>query len=168
MVSAIVECLRFDLGHLVQAGTRHTALPKRPEIQTLDEFNEFKHSLKGLQSVKVVGNTSSVSNSHPTIRFMMRRWLENESLPGKRGRKDKERIALCIEGGGMRGSVCGGAVAALGYLGLDDTVDIIYGSSAGAMIGAYFISKQHDATHIYYGNYYAFILLIQLISLLLL
>lgn len=152
MVSAVVECLRFDLGPLVQAGKKHTLPPKKPEIRTLEEFNEFKHSLKGLKSVRVIGNTSSVSDCHPTIKFMMYRWLESNSVPGKRSAKDNERIALCIEGGGMRGSVCGGAVAALGYLGLDDTVDIVYGSSAGAMIGAYFISKQHDATNIYFGK----------------
>jgi predicted patatin/cPLA2 family phospholipase len=37
-------------------------------------------------------------------------------------------------------------------LGLDDTVDEIYGSSAGCLVGAYFVTKQvpYDGPQIYY------------------
>jgi predicted acylesterase/phospholipase RssA len=40
----------------------------------------------------------------------------------------------------------------LWYLGLSDSVDVIYGSSAGALIGAYFLADQlpHEGPEIYY------------------
>jgi len=42
----------------------------------------------------------------------------------------------------MRGCITAGMVTALHYLGLEDTVDVIYGSSAGTIIGAYFNTRQ--------------------------
>lgn len=42
----------------------------------------------------------------------------------------------------MRGAVSAGMVAALKYIGLEDTFDVVYGSSAGAIVGAYFVSRQ--------------------------
>lgn len=131
---------------------RGTNKSQQIEIHNLLEFEKYKSDINGLRSVKVVGNTSCVKSHHPTIQIMMDRWFR-DSLPGRRTLNDSERIALCIEGGGMRGSVTAGACSALGFLGLDDSVDVVYGSSAGAMIGAYFISKQHDAIEIYYGKY---------------
>jgi predicted acylesterase/phospholipase RssA len=52
----------------------------------------------------------------------------------------------------MRGCVSAGMVTALWYLGLDDSIDVIYGSSAGSLIGAYFITKQlpYQGPEIYY------------------
>eukprot|EP00607_Mallomonas_marina_P002771 CAMPEP_0182425178 /NCGR_PEP_ID=MMETSP1167-20130531/11530_1 /TAXON_ID=2988 /ORGANISM="Mallomonas Sp, Strain CCMP3275" /LENGTH=399 /DNA_ID=CAMNT_0024605625 /DNA_START=439 /DNA_END=1635 /DNA_ORIENTATION=+ len=50
----------------------------------------------------------------------------------------------------MRGCVAAGATAALNFLGLDDSLDVVYGSSAGAMIGAYFISRQVSGVAIYH------------------
>ena len=55
---------------------------------------------------------------------------------------DGYKIALAIEGGGMRGCVTAGMVAAVHHLGLSDTIDVVYGSSAGTVIGAYFITRQ--------------------------
>jgi predicted acylesterase/phospholipase RssA len=55
---------------------------------------------------------------------------------------DGKKIALVIEGGGMRGCVTAGMVCAIDYLGLRDSVDIVYGSSAGSIIGAYFVTGQ--------------------------
>eukprot|EP00579_Thalassiosira_antarctica_P004393 CAMPEP_0201876952 /NCGR_PEP_ID=MMETSP0902-20130614/8480_1 /ASSEMBLY_ACC=CAM_ASM_000551 /TAXON_ID=420261 /ORGANISM="Thalassiosira antarctica, Strain CCMP982" /LENGTH=590 /DNA_ID=CAMNT_0048404297 /DNA_START=112 /DNA_END=1884 /DNA_ORIENTATION=+ len=55
---------------------------------------------------------------------------------------DGFRVALAVEGGGMRGCVTAGMVAAIHHLGLEDTVDVVYGSSAGTVIGAYFITRQ--------------------------
>lgn len=55
---------------------------------------------------------------------------------------DGRKIALIIEGGGMR-SVCSGAgAAALGQLGLHDVFDEVYASSAGTMNAAYFMANQ--------------------------
>ena len=55
---------------------------------------------------------------------------------------DNHKVALVVEGGGMRGCVTAGMVTAIHYLGLEDTFDVIYGSSAGTMIGAYFNARQ--------------------------
>lgn len=52
------------------------------------------------------------------------------SRPGLRD--DDLRVALVIEGGGMRGSYSGGMVRALEDLGLRDSFDQIYGTSAGS------------------------------------
>jgi hypothetical protein len=55
---------------------------------------------------------------------------------------DGHRVALAIEGGGMRGCVTAGMVAAVHHLGLSDSIDVVYGSSAGTVIGAYFVTRQ--------------------------
>jgi predicted patatin/cPLA2 family phospholipase len=55
---------------------------------------------------------------------------------------DGARIALAIEGGGMRGVVSAGMVAGLEVLGLTDAFDAVFGSSAGALNGAYFLAGQ--------------------------
>jgi predicted patatin/cPLA2 family phospholipase len=56
------------------------------------------------------------------------------SRPGRRS--DGQRLALVIEGGGMRGVYVGGMAKALGDLGLRDSIDEIYAVSAGAFVGA--------------------------------
>lgn len=55
---------------------------------------------------------------------------------------DGARIALAIEGGAMRGIVSAGMVSALEELGLTHAFDAVYGSSAGAINGAYFLAGQ--------------------------
>lgn len=61
------------------------------------------------------------------------------------------RLALVIEGGGMRGVVCGGMVAGLEALGLTEVFDEVIGSSAGAIAGAYFVAGQAAfGTRIFY------------------
>jgi hypothetical protein len=104
-----------------------------------------------LEQVVVIGNTSCLQPSHPTIQLVIKRLKEN-SIPGKRSADDNEKIALCIEGGGMRGCVSAGAVAALNFLGLNDAVDVVYGSSAGAMIATYFVSRQYTGLNVFYGK----------------
>ena len=52
------------------------------------------------------------------------------------------KVALAIEGGGMRGCVSAGMVCAIHHLNLTDTIDVVYGSSAGTVVGAYLITKQ--------------------------
>jgi predicted patatin/cPLA2 family phospholipase len=51
-------------------------------------------------------------------------------------RADGNRIALVISGGGMRGAYASGMVHALEDAGLADCFDVVYGSSAGAYVGA--------------------------------
>src|SRR6476620_3724661 len=62
-------------------------------------------------------------------------------------------IALAIEGGAMRGVVSAGMVAALETLGLTNAFDAVYGSSAGAINGAYFLAGQARlGTRIYFED----------------
>jgi len=76
---------------------------------------------------------------HPVLSAITRR-REQGSVPGQR--KDGLKIALAIEGGAMRGVVSAGMVAGLEYLGLLPAFDVIYGTSAGAINGAYFVAGQ--------------------------
>ena len=73
------------------------------------------------------------------------------SRPGHR--TDNARVALCIEGGAMRGVISGGMVLALQQLGLVHAFDAVFGSSAGAMNGAYMLAGQAPfGTTIYYED----------------
>jgi len=90
-----------------------------------------------------------LSNSS-TAQLLFRRQQEG-SKPGKR--TDGRKIALIVEGGAMRGVVAGGMVAALETLGLRDSFDTVFGSSAGSISGAYFIAGQaRYGTTIFYEN----------------
>lgn len=60
------------------------------------------------------------------------------SCPGQR--RDGRRVALVIEGGVARGAVSGGMALALHELGLTSAFDDVYGSSAGAISGAWLAS----------------------------
>jgi predicted patatin/cPLA2 family phospholipase len=51
-------------------------------------------------------------------------------------RDDGARIALALEGGGMRGVVSAGMAAAIERLGLTECLDLVVGTSAGALNGA--------------------------------
>ena len=51
-------------------------------------------------------------------------------------RADGNRIALVVGGGGMRGAYAGGMAHALDDAGLAPMFDVVYGSSAGAFVGA--------------------------------
>lgn len=64
------------------------------------------------------------------------------SRPGRR--TDGLRIALAIEGGGMRGTVSGGMALALHELGLLPAFDAVYGASAGAISGAWLVSSRPE------------------------
>ncbi len=57
-----------------------------------------------------------------------------------RERPPGARIALVIEGGGMRGAVSGGMALALDDLGLADAFDGVHGASAGALNGMWLVA----------------------------
>ena len=57
-----------------------------------------------------------------------------------RDRPPGARIALVVEGGGMRGAVSGGMALALDELGLASGFDAAYGSSAGALNAMWLVS----------------------------
>ncbi len=58
------------------------------------------------------------------------------SLPGQRD--DQYRLALAVEGGGMRGVISAGMLLALEQLGMTACIDMVVGTSAGAISGAFF------------------------------
>ncbi|MCM3923170.1 hypothetical protein ND748_16055 [Frankia sp. AiPs1] len=60
------------------------------------------------------------------------------SVPGHR--TDQHRVALAVEGGGMRGVVSGAMLVALNDLGLAACFDDVYAFSAGALNSAYFVT----------------------------
>src|SRR3954464_4473773 len=72
-------------------------------------------------------------SSHPVARILRER-ADAGSVPG--ARQDAHRVALVLEGGGMRGVVSAGMVAALERLGVSAAFDLVVGSSAGALNGA--------------------------------
>lgn len=113
-------------------------------------------SVKG--DTQVIGSPDHPHLVHPVVRLMHdRRRRLHQSGSNKmqlqqrqEGSKDSpttidddnNKVALVIEGGGMRGCVTAGMVCAIEYLGLRDCVDVVYGSSAGSVIGASFITGQ--------------------------
>ena len=76
---------------------------------------------------------------HPVVQLIRRR-REEGSRPG--ARTDGRRVALVIEGGGMRGVVSSGMTAAIEQLGLRDAFDEVHGASAGAFNGAFLLAGQ--------------------------
>jgi predicted patatin/cPLA2 family phospholipase len=76
---------------------------------------------------------------HPVVALIHRRRDEG-SKPGER--TDGRRVALVIEGGGMRGVVSAGMTAAIEQLGLRDAFDEVHGASAGAFNGAFLLAGQ--------------------------
>ncbi|WP_405179800.1 patatin family protein [Nocardia sp. NBC_01377] len=77
----------------------------------------------------------SSSSIGPTVAEVIRARRDTAS------RADGHRLVLVIEGGGSRGVYAGGMVQALEELGLSSGVfDAVYGTSAGALNGAWFLS----------------------------
>jgi len=70
----------------------------------------------------------------------IRRRRDEGSRPGHR--TDGRRVALVIEGGGMRGVVSAGMTAAIEQLGLRDAFDEVHGASAGAFNAAFLLADQ--------------------------
>ncbi len=58
---------------------------------------------------------------------------------GPGARSDGHRVALVIEGGGSRAAYSTGMIGAVDQLGLVDCFDVVYGSSAGALNGAWLL-----------------------------
>ena len=129
--------------------------PKTPiRVTSLPQLKECIREGYRVQDLDVRGDTApglQDGRVHPVVEALYKRRSEN-SLPGKRKEGDTMKIALAIEGGGMRGCVAAGMASCLAHLGLDDSVDVVYGSSAGTLVGAYMISKQlpYFGPEIYY------------------
>jgi|GEM_PF-955736 len=66
-------------------------------------------------------------------------------------RSDDHRVALVVEGGGMRGVISGGMLLALEQLGMRDCFDFVVGTSAGAICAAFFTTgRATEGSVIYY------------------
>jgi predicted patatin/cPLA2 family phospholipase len=74
-----------------------------------------------------------VNAPHPVVELLRRRAVSGE-------RDDGARLALAIEGGGMRGAVSAGMVIAVHELGLTGAFDFVFGASAGALNGVWLLS----------------------------
>lgn len=68
------------------------------------------------------------------VHELMAARLRSGSKPGQRG--DGFKLGLAVEGGGMRGIVTGAMLMGLMHCGLRDTVDAVYGASAGEGVWA--------------------------------
>ncbi len=107
---------------------------------------KIKARRRAFTRLSVVGKTADSMQEHPVLELLHAR-VRSGSQPGER--QDGYKIGLAIEGGGMRGAVSAGAAAATNLLGLSDAFDAVYGSSAGALIAAFFVSRQLNGTIIY-------------------
>eukprot|EP00522_Entomoneis_paludosa_P005910 CAMPEP_0172459880 /NCGR_PEP_ID=MMETSP1065-20121228/34512_1 /TAXON_ID=265537 /ORGANISM="Amphiprora paludosa, Strain CCMP125" /LENGTH=634 /DNA_ID=CAMNT_0013214725 /DNA_START=62 /DNA_END=1966 /DNA_ORIENTATION=- len=102
-----------------------------------------------LKALNVQGDTQRLgSPDHPEVVHSVaqlihhRKKTHSAMVPDGETREDGCRLALSIEGGGMRGCVSAGMICALGHLNLTDVFDVVYGSSAGTIVGAYLITNQ--------------------------
>jgi predicted patatin/cPLA2 family phospholipase len=74
--------------------------------------------------------------THPVLNVLAQR-RATSSTPATR--TDGHRVALVIEGGGSRAAFSTGMIGAVDQLGLVDCFDVVYGSSAGALNGAWLL-----------------------------
>lgn len=90
-------------------------------------------------------DVDSAAARHPVLTEIERR---------RRGLPRTGRLALAIEGGGMRGVVSAGMVSALEEIGIKPNLfDAVFGSSAGAFTGAYYVAGQACfGTSVYYED----------------
>ena len=174
--------MKFSGGHKkkklpvnpVQEVAEESAEPKRRiQVTTKEELDDYWEDKEGrfrddngeidyvdlLKTVRVVGDTQIIgSKDHPerthSVAQLMHERKRNNSTCMEGPRPDGCKLALVIEGGGMRGCVSAGMAAAIYYLGLQDTIDVVYGSSAGTVIGSYFITRQVQwlGPEIYYDS----------------
>ena len=86
-----------------------------------------------LPSPRMSTSVPAAVATHPVAQVLGDR-MRSGSRPG--AREDPHRVALVVEGGGMRGVVSAGMAAALERIGLTPAFDLVAGASAGAINGA--------------------------------
>lgn len=79
-----------------------------------------------------------------TVLQLLRDRKRQESTPGHRS--DDARVVLLIEGGSSRGAYSSGMTVAVERLGLLPMFDAVYGSSAGALWGAWLLCGRAEST----------------------
>jgi len=162
IISRAHSCYRSDNRHFPRTASSATdakttdseeeTKPSKREITSSielescwDDANNEAASLSARGDTQIIGSPDHPDFVHPVIRVLhdrKRKLQSSKEDPDASSKDDNNKIALVIEGGGMRGCVTAGMVCAIDYLGLRDCVDIVYGSSAGSIIGAYFVTGQ--------------------------
>jgi predicted patatin/cPLA2 family phospholipase len=79
-----------------------------------------------------------------TVLQLLRDRKQQGSTPGHRD--DDARLVLLVEGGSSRGAYSSGMTVAIERLGLLPMFDAVYGSSAGALNGAWLLCGRADST----------------------
>lgn len=91
-----------------------------------------------------------IADHHPVLALLKER-IASHSQPG--ARSDSFKLGLAIEGGGMRGVVSCAMAAEIARLGGYDAFDAVYGTSAGAFAGSFFVARQmHMGPSMYYDD----------------
>eukprot|EP00529_Nitzschia_sp_RCC80_P009429 CAMPEP_0113452206 /NCGR_PEP_ID=MMETSP0014_2-20120614/6729_1 /TAXON_ID=2857 /ORGANISM="Nitzschia sp." /LENGTH=791 /DNA_ID=CAMNT_0000343575 /DNA_START=49 /DNA_END=2424 /DNA_ORIENTATION=+ /assembly_acc=CAM_ASM_000159 len=163
----IVEISTLDEFYDYLYNNRSTSMEERPSRMVKNDVddgantgdNRDNNFARFLQTVSIKGDTQIIGSKdhpdfvHPVVELVHERRRRREQRQkesssdeenniGQDNQHDGSKVALVIEGGGMRGSVSAGMACAVHYLGLSDTIDVVYGSSAGSVVGAYFCSRQ--------------------------
>jgi predicted patatin/cPLA2 family phospholipase len=90
--------------------------------------------------------------AHPVIEVLRAR---REAGSAPRARADGARVALVLEGGGMRGVVSAAMAGALERAGLRDAFDLVVGTSAGALNGAALLAGVAEGCAVSYVTAFA-------------
>lgn len=113
------------------------------------EDGEINHRalLKALDvrgDTQIIGDVNRPDYVHPVARILheRKRNAAESTSESSNKRSDGAKIALAIEGGGMRGCVSAGMICAIHHLNLTSSFDVVYGSSAGSIVGSYLITGQ--------------------------
>lgn len=147
---------RSRLQHTISKNTKRIEVKSSEQLQTLLEqaVSVYKMDLRGISLPQRQDSKGRLLDptqfqptleqlQHPVIAALQERRRAG-SKPGKRD--DGYKIALAIEGGGLRGCVSAGMASSLAHLGLEDSFDMVLGSSAGSIIGAYFVGRSTPQT----------------------
>ena len=148
-VNGTIDIVFFGQGETKKSFKMSQKIPKRKRRPTVLSSHDLRRHVldegKQLKDLRVnvapQNFTYSALSDHKVVQLILQRAREG-SRPGHRSLNDTNTLALAIEGGGMRGAVCAGMAAALTCLGLNDSFDSIYGSSAGSVVGAFLVSRQ--------------------------
>jgi len=111
------------------------------------DYDDLLKSLSVEGDTQIIGSPEHPSYVHPVARIIHERKRTNSpyidsTVTSNTTRDDGCRVALAIEGGGMRGCISAGMICAIHHLNLTSAFDVVYGSSAGTIIGTYLVTGQ--------------------------
>lgn len=121
---------------------RHTVVRPSQLRMLLDQGVSITNmDVEGDTSPTYPSETESQETLHPVLTALHER-RRSSYVPGSLS--DGRKIGLAIEGGGMGGCVSAAMATALAdpKLGLLDSIDCVYGSSAGAVTASYLVARQ--------------------------